>query len=109
MKDAPPNYFSRSNLSRRVNNPQIYNQTMTPPNENEIGINIVDPEAQSKFPDLNYVKELTGRVPASMSFIKKSTRTLIREVIHDFDQFTYILFLVLSSLHNTHYHYPYHY
>ena len=95
MKDVPPNYPSRSNLSRRINNPQIYNRNTFTSQENSsnnnFDIKLVDPEAQSKFPDINYVKELTGRIPASLSIFDKSTNTLIKEVSHEFDQFTYVL------------------
>eukprot|EP00486_Rosalina_sp_Unknown_P004605 CAMPEP_0201574916 /NCGR_PEP_ID=MMETSP0190_2-20130828/19710_1 /ASSEMBLY_ACC=CAM_ASM_000263 /TAXON_ID=37353 /ORGANISM="Rosalina sp." /LENGTH=813 /DNA_ID=CAMNT_0048003823 /DNA_START=110 /DNA_END=2551 /DNA_ORIENTATION=+ len=51
----------------------------------------MDPESQMKFPDEKYVKEITGRTPASLSFFTKSTNTLIREVSHEFDQFAYTL------------------
>eukprot|EP00484_Ammonia_sp_Unknown_P016842 CAMPEP_0197042272 /NCGR_PEP_ID=MMETSP1384-20130603/18662_1 /TAXON_ID=29189 /ORGANISM="Ammonia sp." /LENGTH=844 /DNA_ID=CAMNT_0042473347 /DNA_START=34 /DNA_END=2568 /DNA_ORIENTATION=- len=91
MKDTPQNHYRTSNLSRRINNPQIYSQDEQLEHKYGMNINVLDPESQAKYPDEKYVKDLTGRVPASLSFFAKSTTTLIREVSHEFDQFAYAL------------------
>eukprot|EP00485_Elphidium_margaritaceum_P004239 CAMPEP_0202695698 /NCGR_PEP_ID=MMETSP1385-20130828/9237_1 /ASSEMBLY_ACC=CAM_ASM_000861 /TAXON_ID=933848 /ORGANISM="Elphidium margaritaceum" /LENGTH=845 /DNA_ID=CAMNT_0049351771 /DNA_START=43 /DNA_END=2580 /DNA_ORIENTATION=+ len=92
MKDAPPAHYRPrpQNLSRRINNPKIYSHDESKFSQN-INVNVQDPEAQSSHPDERYIKDMTGRVPASMSFMEKSSTTLIREVSHEFDQFAFTL------------------
>ena len=96
MRDSPQkparaqNHYHTSNLSRRINNPQIYNQDEQQ-KKYGFNINVIDPESQNQYPDEKYIKEMTGRTPASLSFFTKSTNTLVREVSHEFDQFAYTL------------------
>ena len=82
---------SRSNLSQRIRNPQ-------PPNGNEAKsesyANSTHNDPESQLPllsDDKYAKDLTGRSPASLSFLYKRTSTIVREVSHQFDQFIYVL------------------
>lgn len=109
MKETQ-NHFRKGNFTKlreRINNPQTTN---VDGGEYGININVIDPESQMKFPDEKYVKDMTGRTPASLSFFTKSTNTLIKEVSHEFDQFAYTLiifgiidlllgFLVLSCMY----------
>eukprot|EP01084_Bolivina_argentea_P307929 532311_1 len=89
MKNVPPNHY-QSNLSRRINNPQIYKEDDA---AERYGITIIDPEAQTQYPDDKYIKSVTNTVLASHSFITDSTRTLIKKTSHQFDQFAYTLIM----------------
>eukprot|EP01083_Nonionella_stella_P272099 922436_1 len=90
MKDVPANHY-RQNLSQRIKNPKIYKEDDIP-DRYGININVVDPESQN-YPDDKYIKGLTNTTLSSHSFITDSTRTLIKKVEHQFDQFVYTLML----------------